>query len=204
MCFNANVSISTWLIGMVGCAILFYQKYLPEAIFFGTVIQMQLIEYFLWQNQGACNKTNELFTKLGVLINHFEPIALWIGIMLFSRLLLPSWVHALMVVYIICSILYTQKFWKVSCTKVSDESYPHLHWKWNAQDYSVPFYVLFIVVLVVLSLFGLEQGYILATLVVVSFAVSFYIYSDKQSVGAMWCFLASFGPWFMTLAHSVV
>ena len=29
---------------------------IPEAMFYGTTIQMQLIEYFLWKNQPNCDK----------------------------------------------------------------------------------------------------------------------------------------------------
>ena len=57
MCFNAPVSLTTFLIGIIGSIRLFYLNYKAEAIFYAWVVLMQLIEFFLWRNQ-PCNKTN--------------------------------------------------------------------------------------------------------------------------------------------------
>ena len=90
MCYNENVSITTYIIGMIGSIYLYTLNYIPESIFCITVIQMQLVEYFLWKNQN-CNSdekqlhTNQTITNVGVIINHLEPIALYIGILLFDN-----------------------------------------------------------------------------------------------------------------------
>jgi hypothetical protein len=100
MCYNANVSLISYIIGMIGNVYLYRLNYIPESIFYTFVIQMQLIEYFLWKNQ-ECKKTNEIVTKLGILINHLEPIALYIGILLFSINTLPLFVHVMVLIYLV-------------------------------------------------------------------------------------------------------
>jgi hypothetical protein len=100
MCYNANVSLGTYIIGMIGSIYLYTLNYIPESILYTFVIQMQLIEYFLWKNQ-ECKKTNEITTKLGIIINHLEPIAFYIGILLFSIKTLPLFVHVMVLIYMI-------------------------------------------------------------------------------------------------------
>ena len=99
MCFIAPVSLTTFLIGIIGSLRLFYLNYKAEAIFYAWVVLMQLIEFFLWRNQ-PCNKTNLIVTNIGMLINHLEPIALWVGIILFSKKELPTFVNILLLIYL--------------------------------------------------------------------------------------------------------
>ena len=47
MCYNEEVSLFTYLTGMTGSAALLYINKIPESIFYTTVVQMQLIDYFL-------------------------------------------------------------------------------------------------------------------------------------------------------------
>jgi hypothetical protein len=206
MCFNAPVSLTTFLIGIIGSFRLYILNYKPEAIFYAWVVLMQLIEFVLWRNQ-PCNKTNLFMTNLGMIVNHLEPIALWVGILLFSQKELPFLVNVLMIVFLVTTLYYTRLFLrknKIKCTTETEESSPHLHWKWNYGPYYIPYYSLFLLCLFVLSVFGLNHGTINALLLVTSYLVSYVLYSDTKSVGAMWCFFAAFGPWLIPLLNDLV
>lgn len=101
---------------------------------------MQLIEYFLWKNQ-PCNATNTpknvKTTKFGILVNHLEPIVLWLAVLYLSKKKLPSSINYFMVFFIITTIIYTiNSLKKVECTTVSEQSEPHLRWKWNREKMS--------------------------------------------------------------------
>ena len=85
----------------------------------------------------------------------------------------------------------------------TEESSPHLHWKWNYGKYNNLYYSFFIIILILLSTFGLENGYILATLSTVSFFISKKIYTNTHSVGNMWCFAAAFCPWILVGLNSI-
>ena len=208
MCFNKEVSLTTYIIGMIGAFILYQKKYIPEALFYGWVIQMQLIEYFLWKNQ-PCDKTNNLnnkdnisTTKYGILVNHLEPVVLWIAVIFLSKKILPMRVNYFMILFIIITILYTINALKnIECTTITDQSKPHLHWKWNREKLSGIYYGIFLLALVLVSYYGLEKGKINALIVFISFMVSYYIYGDKHSVGAMWCFMAAFVPWVLLFLY---
>ena len=201
MCFNAEVSIITYIIGMIGSFLLFKKNYIPEAIFYAWVIQMQFIEFLLWKNQPCPSNKNLQVSKTGMIINHLEPIILWLAILYFSKRKLPLMINVLMLIFIISTILYSLNL-KMECTTVSEQSKPYLHWKWNEGNFSAWYYVLFLVSLVVLSYYGLNKGYINSIIVLISFVVSLLIYQNKNVVGSMWCFFAAFGPWILLFLYS--
>jgi len=201
MCFNKEVSIITYIIGLAGCLNLYFNFNLKiEAIFFGWVIQMQLIEYVLWDNQ-PCNQTNINTTTIGTIVNHLEPIIFWGAILLLSTKQLPIYVNILMIIFTIVSIIYTSDVLKNECTTVTPISKTHLHWKWN--EGSRFYYPFFLLCLNLLSIFGLEHGYHTAFIITILFAISGMIYNKKSSVGAMWCFFAAYTPWFLPYIYKI-
>lgn len=209
MCFNKEVSLSTYLVGMLGTYQLYKMNLLPEAIFYGWVVQMQLLEFFLWKFQ-PCNldqtitNTNKNVSLLANVVNHLEPFALWFAILYFSKVKLSSNITSYMYLFTFLTILYTYNVLTTTeCTTVSEKSKPHLHWKWNSGPYYVEFYTLFLITLVLLSYYGLEypRNIINAGIILISYIVSYYIYGDKHSVGAMWCFAAAFAPWVLIFLY---
>jgi hypothetical protein len=167
---------------------------------------MQLVEYFLWKNQ-PCNNTNLLVTNVGMLINHLEPIVLWIGIILFSDKQLPLLVNIILLLYLFITIQYTREYFKknkLKCTSPTPESSPHLHWKWNYGKYYQYYYSFFLICLVLLSLYGLKNGAINSLILVSTYLLSFVIYGDKHSIGAMWCLFAAFAPWIIPYLNDLI
>jgi hypothetical protein len=182
--------------------------YKVEAVFFAWVVQMQLIEYFLWENQ-SCNTVNIVTTKLGVIVNHLEPVVLWVAILLLSTKQLPHWVNIMMTGFLIITIFYTKYILDGSnddfnkCTKVTPRSNPHLEWQWNEFKYDSIYYPFFILCLSLLAVNGVEYGNNLTVFILFSFTISFIIYENKKSTGAMWCFLAAFGPWILPYLNQI-
>jgi hypothetical protein len=208
MCYNKDVSIITYIFGIVSSYKLFELGYKPEAIFYAWVIQMQLVEYFLWSNQPCLDpkiiENNKTVSKLGMLINHLEPIVLWLAILYYYPKNLSQNINLFMFIFVIASILYTINI-QNECTTVSEESTPHLHWRWNNGSYASIYYVYFLLTLVILSLYGLPsgRGYINASIAAISFGISYYIYGDRKTVGAMWCFAAAFAPFLLQILYSI-
>ena len=206
MCFNAPVSLLAFIIGIIGSIRLFMLDYKPEAIFFAWVSLMQVIEFFLWKNQ-PCNKTNLAVTNIGMFINHMEPIVLWIAILIFSKKELPLPVNIMLMVFLLFTIYYTKIYLtknKLKCTSETPESSPHLHWKWNyGQNYKL-YYGFFLFCLILLSIYGLKQGIVSAFIILLSYFISYVIYGDKHSVGAMWCFFAAFCPYIIPHLHEFI
>jgi len=202
MCFNSDVSMATYITGIIGCLLLIRHELYIEALFYFWVLQMQLIEFVLWNNKD-CGEINKLTTKIGLVINHLEPIILWIGVLLFSKKIIPEWIHYLMIIYFISTILYSSNVYKNDCTQVTEESKPHLLWKWNLYPYQNYYYLFFLITLNILAIYGVEYGYHMAFLVTTSFIISSVIYNKTNTIGAMWCFAAAFAPLITPLVYQI-
>jgi hypothetical protein len=109
-----------------------------------------------------------------------------------------------MVLFIIISIFYTLGVFPNECTKVTEISSPHLYWKWNDYDIiSFVYYTLFLLSIVILSINGLEHGYHLAIISILSYIISFLIYNKNKSIGAMWCFISAFVPYIIPYVYQI-
>jgi hypothetical protein len=224
MCYNENISLLAYLTGMSGSLALLSSKKIPEGLFYGSVVQMQLVEYFLWKNQPCqiskknkicndnelknCSETNKTISTYGVIINHLEPLILFGGIVLFSNKTLPLSLIIFFCIFMILLFLYTINIFNQEdennlCTTVSEESDPHLNWKWNREAFNVIIYTLFLIILILLSYYGLENGSINAILILIGYISSYIIYRDKHSIGAMWCFSAAFAPWILYFLYKI-
>ena len=156
MCYNATISIISYVVGIVGCRRLFNQNYLAETLFYLVVCSMQLFEFFIHMNP-YCGNINYQITKIGIAINHLEPVALYIGIK-FQRTS-TKFLDYMMYLYSPVAFFYTVHAWNTSqCTQITEYSYPHLHWAFNQIYGSIMFYAFFLTVLVLLSLIGLRNG----------------------------------------------
>lgn len=196
MCFNESVSLQTYLIGMFGSLVL-YQTQPALGAFYVTVVQMQLIEFLLWRCQ-ACTNLNAFATGAGIVINHLEPLVLYLMV---ARSL-PMPVHMLALVYTLVTIKYTSKaLRKKLCTTVTETSSPHLHWQWNYEDGNGVYYMVFLAFLMATSVYGLpgDLGPIHAIILCVTFVFSRAIYGNKKSTGALWCFFAAFIPYLLLM-----
>lgn len=209
MCFNSNISIITYLIAMSGSYQLYNMNLRPEAIFYAWVAQMQLLEFLLWKFQ-PCNvkpnitQKNIYTTHIANIVNHLEPFVLLFAIVYFSKVKLSKNIINYMYIFAILTILYTYNVINTTeCTTVSEQSKPHLDWKWNSGPYFIQFYTLFLITLLVLAYNGLPypRNIINTFIIFVSYALSYLIYRDNHSVGAMWCFSAAFAPLLLILMY---
>lgn len=196
MCYNEQISLTTYIIGLIGSLWLTTTNR-PLGLFYLSVIQMQLIDYIAFRNL-TCSSTNKTATRAGILINHLEPIVLYAAL-LATGAQLPSFVHFTVVMYIMAASWYVSKaLSKVTCTKVSCQSEPYLFWEWNDLPGKSIVYGLFLLVLVLLSVYGLKST-THTVIVLASFTLSHVMYGGKRATGAMWCWFAAFIPFLMNI-----
>lgn len=208
MCFNAEVSIGAYLIGIFGCYYLYTKGLIAEAIFYAWVAHMQLIEYFLWKNQ-PCYQDSEIteknikISKTGIIVNHLEPFILWGAILYFSAKKLPNTLNYFMIIFAIITYNYVKSVYKDKCTTIIEESKPHLYWEWNDTKIGGIYYIIFLFVLMILSIYGLNNGVKHATIVFIAYIISHIVYGKKRVIGSMWCFIAAFAPWIIPEIYKI-
>jgi hypothetical protein len=212
MCFSPEVSLGTFIIGIVGALLAFSLGTITDKIvglFFGFVSCMQGIELALWKNQ-TCNTVNRNISLLGMIFNHLQPVVLAVLIVLLNKDLSESSRKIIIISTIIYSIMvsiYSIQFKDTKCT-IKNE-YKHLEWEWNSMKYRGVIYLTFLFMLVFLFYKGIpNQNYaiILAAISLISYLISFFIYRKERVIGALWCFFAAFTPvlWYIARKTNLI
>jgi hypothetical protein len=195
MCFSKNVSLFTFISGVIG-GILCYSTGVTDykiiGLFFIFISLMQGIEYLLWINQ-ECNDYNKFLTKCAMILNHLQPIILFILLYIYSSKF-DNKLFLVILVYLIIIIPYSLQLNESSCTLKNKSN--HLNWEWNYMDYYYIVYTYFVICLMIFGFFFENKVYgnlfILFTLL--SYSASFFIYDKTKVVGSMWCFFSVFAP----------
>lgn len=208
MCFNAEVSITTYMIGIVFSIILYLRGFKTEALFYGWVCHMQLIEFVLHLSQSRDHRTvsiNKVLTRIGIIVNHLEPYVLYAAILVFNRGNITRMNMIIMHVYMALMVPPTLYFSKdVVARDIEPTNYKIGHcestkliWKWNYRNNSGMYYIMFIVALVLLFYYGgFDKRRSMYNIIaaITTYTVSWVIYKDEKAVGSMWCFFAAFAP----------
>jgi hypothetical protein len=208
MCFDKETSIVTYLIGTISSIALFKSNntsYKIAGQFFLFVSQMQLIEYLLWKDT-SCNTNNKIISTTGSLLNHLQPIVLYLLLKLNNKSLSNNkLLSAIIGIYIISLVLYSNNIYPLDCTTLTDTEPQHLDWKWNHKKHSTKFYLIFLVTMILLSYNGFEKPYnlYLALICIGTYVVSYIIYKDKNVTGAVWCWFAALIPFLLLIFDNI-
>ena len=88
MCYNSSSSIVNYGYVMLLSIILYiygdnYDKHI--SLFSAAIIQIQLIEYFMWTDQ-KCGIVNKLATIIGRILLFLQPLVILLGACLFNTM----------------------------------------------------------------------------------------------------------------------
>ncbi len=207
MCFSPEISLITFIVGIIGAALSFSLGTTTDKIvgtIFGFISLMQGIEFGLWKHQN-CDNINKTFTSLGLIFNHIQPIVLAAIILYFNKNLSSNEfsykrniIILLTIIYTAVIIFYSLQFQlQDECTIKND--YQHLQWNWNLLKYKGIVYTLFLITVIIIFLIGTPnfvQGIFIAIFLLVSYMISFFIYKERNIIGSMWCFFSALFPFF--------
>ncbi len=182
MCWNAEVSIQTFLFATI-CCILGYNYGFPvkKLIFFMVFSSMQLIEYFLWKNLKD-KKKNEFYSKLGFLVILLEPLSSLNLIENNYKLR-----NLLMILYLLITIIFLYfNYHKIDFqTNIGKKGF--LNWKWlNA--FNISSFIYFII----WNIFFFSGVILSKDILIIFFAIftnvySWYNYKVHDTFGTYWC-----------------
>lgn len=208
MCYNKNISLFAYVFGISNCIILYVRNYKIEALLYGYIIQMQLIEYLLWC-YNDCDDTNLIITRIGIGLTHTQPIFIYYLIKYYNSNDLnkngnEKIIDIIIVIYIILLIYYLihnkEAFNK--CT-IGIPNERELNWYIHYADFK-KFYYYFVFTLCILCYYALNKyKYLNAGLLLISFIISYIKYLDVKSVGTIWCLLASSIPFILNIIYYI-
>ena len=181
MCWNADVSLKTYLLGMALAALTKYRGSVDNATWAFLVLftHMQLVEYFLWKNMDNPQQL-ELWSKIGSIVIVSQPLFL-MNMMKDSKLKLQ-----LMAVYLAVVVGWFALKTKRFETRVGANG--HLVWDWfpASSTWAILWVVSWFTPLI------LSQNYKLLFLSLAGFIPSVYYYLKYNTWGTMWCWISVF------------
>ena len=197
MCWNASVSLTTFLIGscvsiIIGVYALRTKQYMLAALSFGWLwpISMQLWEYFAWKDASWS-------WSVAYVSNVTQILVLYIVFITVSNQpwLLRSFAGIVVLVYMFI-VLY-QHTQPPAITKED-----HLHYNWWENPLSNTTYIISLVLLFLLLVRPLRWSIACISILMIMLLVSSIIYN--RYVSSLWCFFAVAFPPLALLSSTIL
>ena len=184
MCWNAEVSLNTFIFSIFVLSLVYYNNNYTKYkihhfdnqwmyIFLLLAFSMQLIEFFIWKNIN--NKYyNKIFTILAFILVFCQPIA---SLMLLKNYLLRNIIllpYLIIGIPYIIYIIYTKKFRSI----VSSSG----NLIWNIKIHRFCFWI-WLFLLLFSFIYEQKWGHILFAIV----TLSIFIYKERSTTGSVWC-----------------
>lgn len=192
MCWNANVSLNTFLFSTFILLLIIYNNTFTQYkiqelrsiwmyIFVFSFILMQLIEFFIWRNIHN-NFYNNFFTLLATLLVLLQPV---FSLMIISNEKIK---YTLLFTYLLFTIPYIiYKFYSNTDSVVT--KFGHLRWVMIGEyNNTIIFNILWFIWLF-FFLFGpiYEKMWVAVTISIILLLISFVNYVNDKSFSSMWC-----------------
>ena len=190
MCWNASVSLNTYLFGLFAASFSLYNgdSNILGFIFYQSIIVMQLIEYFIWTKTFS----NRLLSQIALFVILCQPI--------FNILKIENkakWIPYILVAYFVfIAILYTVV---IPFNTIEFSSTPskngHLSWKWlDWNIYIVAIWFAFLSVRWII-----DEMYFTFIIITVFLIVSIILFKETKTWGTMWCWIVNVVSFYLIL-----
>jgi hypothetical protein len=182
MCWSANVSLNTYILGLFACIFAYVNNKISlSTLFFNqSFMVMQLLEYFIWSKQFS----NKLLSQIGYILVLMQPI---VGILTIEN---NDKIKYLSLLFYICflGIVFITKPWSTVNFKTAPAANGHLAWNWL--NLSAPFLLIWLFFLS-LRIIANKQWFFLG--LVYFLAITSYIFYHKTLTwGSLWCWISNF------------
>jgi hypothetical protein len=181
MCWNANISINTYIFGLFACIFAFFNNKISfmSFLFIQSWLSMQLIEYFIWSKKFS----NRLLSQIAFLLIASQPIFSILSISNHTAFKYTTIVGYLLFVVITMLI----KPWsKIDFTSVQGPN-GHLSWKWL----NYPISIMLIWFLFLSIKFVVKGEWFTLSFITITLAITYLLYHNTLTFGSLWCWLAN-------------
>lgn len=199
MCYSKELSIKSFLLGIVSAGLLLYfgnkdKQNVNKAVatFFIFISLIQLMEYFMWKDIKCETGENYVASIIGPLINLLQPVVMFAIYCYFlnsnvnnntlSCIIGANIIYCIYVLYLYENYLNDKNN---LCTKVNEDN--HLTWNW-LKNYKSALYVFF---LLLNSIPFLSYNEIIVSIVMSIATLIFSQTNYKKNIGELWCFAST-------------
>ena len=182
MCWNASVSLNTYIFGLFASSFAYYNGVIDLLgfIFYQSILLIQLIEYFIWSKTFS----NKLLSQIALFVIICQPMFNIIKIQ--NK---PELIPYILAAYIsIVAIVYT---FIIPLNTVNFSSVPskngHLSWKWlDVNIYLILTWHIFISIRWII-----DEIYSYLIIVTILLIISIILYRETNTWGSMWCWVCN-------------
>ena len=200
MCFSAESSLGTFIIGIIGSFLLYNYgniKFRKEnyiySLFLLYVIFMQLFDFIFWMDPKNKRNLNSIFSYIAPLFNYTQPLLLYI-LKIFINKKQPLntytdiFVLIINIIYFI-TVIYSYKNYINDKPVLTVSNGSHLYWKWLNHG-NILYFVCFIINI----FYGSNNiNYSIMACFVIFFSLYVSSKFSTKYTGEIWCFIASIG-----------
>ena len=204
MCWSFEASMSTFIVGMVGSALLYARGRpidKPLAIFAAYVVSMQGLEALMWSDPTCKKGINVPASMLALVQNIGQPfVGVWLFYNFYSAGTKP-YVVKIMAAYGIILLGWLFSNWKIFqqkgffCTRPFNEH--NLKWNWTTPAHQSVFWGIFVLTVITLLFMVNDKPFALTIggYTLLSYIYSYYKYLNVKAVGSWWCVFATALPY---------
>lgn len=197
MCWNAEVSLQSFMIGAIGIVVAYVYKFpLPFLFFFMTIILMQLVEYVVWSNYN--DKDINFYGSVGASFLLFlQPLAAISTLpknlaIPFSMAYLALYCLTLLFVLNVSTLRETYRMYRAENG--------HLAWNFLKRDIqSIPQYLVYFFFLFVPFL--ISKDFAIIALALITLSLSLFTFFTHNTWGSMWCWIINIGFPFVAISQ---
>jgi hypothetical protein len=193
MCWNAEVSLNTFIYGTIAAIIVLSLNKIPirSILLVYTVSLIQLMEYFTWKNIN----NNELVHYLSIT----GAFILLLQVLLISNNNLKNkeQLFSYIFIFILTIIAFNHNFENKKFHMEKGEN-GHLKWLWA--DLPVPLLISGLLLWIYPPI--RNKNYISTLFIITTLTISFYYYYKYKTWGSMWCYIGN-SFWIFLLIKSI-
>jgi hypothetical protein len=196
MCWNAEISLSTFIFGIAAIAISYINGISDWkwSIFYLSIISMQLLEYFIWTRKDW----NRILSILGFCIIILQPIAA--GLLIANSTYQKIYYILYLLFICICIFRIFQLYPIHFSTTVGHNG--HLKWKWlDISIVTVIIWTLFLLAAIYLSNSKSLFRELLVLFIIALVSISLYYYKKHGTWGSVYCSFVNI-QFIFILAHA--
>ena len=179
MCWNASVSLNTYIFGLFACLFAYFNNKISllELFSLQSFMLMQLTEYFIWSKQFS----NRVVSQLSLILVILQPV--------FGFLTIDKPIKNVLLFLYICFVAVTMvlKPWSSIDFRTIPAANGHLAWHWL--QFSFPLMIIWFLFLI--SSQVLKRNWILLLCVLISISVSYILYHKTLTWGSLWCWISN-------------
>jgi hypothetical protein len=193
MCWNAEVSLNTFIYGTISAIIVLSLNKIPirTILLVYTVSLIQLMEYFTWKNIN----NNELIHYLS--ITGAFILLLQVLLITNNNLKNKEQLFSYIFIFILTIIAFYHNFENKKFHMEKGEN-GHLKWLWA--DLPIPLLISGLLLWIYPPI--RNKNYISTLFIIITLTISFYYYYKYKTWGSMWCYIGN-SFWILLIMKSI-